>query len=319
MPMQSMPSSSFVDWRLNRKAQVLSNTGLALCRSHPLLADLYVRVTGHITRGLGHHFERETIDEFILLYCVEGQGWLRLAGQEHVVQPQQLVVVPRGHAHGYGAHNADPWTIHWAHFDGSQVAAFLELMDHSAQRPILTLQRAHWLDLPPLFNAMLALLSGDPSPAHVLKAASCLRQILSTAALDRATRCLHPAPESAVDRVIQLMHRNITQNLQLEEMAAHVDLSSSHLHRLFRSQTGTAPINFFMRLKIQRACELLDNTEMKINEIGHFLGYSDPHYFSRIFKQITGHAPRQFRALRRAGKKLAYPPISGADYDPHRS
>ena len=63
----SMQGAPFVDWRLNRKAQVLSPAMARLARSHPLLAALYVRSTGQITRGLGHHFERQRrreIDKF---------------------------------------------------------------------------------------------------------------------------------------------------------------------------------------------------------------------------------------------------------------
>jgi AraC family transcriptional regulator, arabinose operon regulatory protein len=303
----------FVDWRLNRKAQNLSLLMRRQARSHPLLAALYVQAAGQITRGLGHHFERETIDEYIMLYCVEGRGWLRIGSQTHPIWPRDFCFVLTGHAHGYGADDRDPWSIHWAHFNGHQASAFLDLIGVSIQSPVFSLRGETLPDLARHFNAMLSLLAVDSSLPHLLKACAHLRQILSTLALVRATvsdpSAQESAEESVVERVIRLMHENITRPLQLEEMAREVNLSASHLHRLFRQEIDTTPMHYFIRLKIERACELLDNTEMKVNEIGYFLGYSDPHYFSRIFKQITGHAPRKFRALRRAG-------LPGIDYHP---
>ncbi|MBX2999663.1 MAG: AraC family transcriptional regulator [Caldilineaceae bacterium] len=312
-----MHSGHFVDWRLNRKAQTISPAMLRQARSHPLLASLYVRATGQITRGLGHHFERETIDEYIMLYCVEGRGWLRIGSQTYPIGPHDLCFVLTGHAHGYGADHRDPWTIHWAHFNGHQAAAFVELIGVSAQSPIISLRGDTIPNLTRHFNAMLSLLAvgalSEGSLLHLLKACAYLRQILSTLALINATVDDPPtedaAEESVVERVIRLMHENITCPLQLEEMAREVNLSASHLHRLFRQEIDTTPMHYFICLKIERACELLDNTEMKVNEISHFLGYGDPHYFSRIFKQITGHAPRKFRTLRRAG-------LAGIDHHP---
>jgi AraC family transcriptional regulator, arabinose operon regulatory protein len=315
-----MHSGPFVDWRLNRKAQTISSAMLRQARSHPLLTALYVRSTGQITRGLGHHFERETIDEYIMLYCVEGRGWLRIGSQTFLIGPHDLCFVLTGHAHGYGADDRDPWTIHWAHFNGHQAAPFVDLIGASAQSPVIALRGDTSPNLARHFNAMLSLLAvgalSDGSLLHLLKACAHLRQILSTLALVNAT-VNDPSAEDAteksvVDRVIRLMHENITRPLQLEKIAREVNLSASHLHRLFRQEIDTTPMHYFIRLKIGRACELLDNTEMKVNEIGHFLGYSDPHYFSRIFKQNTGYAPRKFRALRRAG-------LLGIDYHlPHR-
>lgn len=304
-----MHSTSFVDWRLNRKAQALSPAMLGHARSHPLLAALYVHSTGQITRGLGHHFERETIDEYIMLYCVEGRGWLRIASQRHPIRPRDFCFVLTGHAHGYGADDQDPWTIHWAHFNGHQVAAFLNLIGISAQTPVITLRSEALSNQDRHFNAMLSLLAAENSLPHLLSACAHLRLILSNLALVKAMDSDPSAAvkESAVDRAVRLMHENINRPLQLEEIAREVNLSPSHLHRLFRQAIKTTPMHYFIRLKIGRACELLDNTEMKINEIGHFLGYSDPHYFSRIFKQVTGHAPRKFRSLRRAG-------LPGIDY-----
>ncbi|MCB0166075.1 MAG: helix-turn-helix transcriptional regulator, partial [Anaerolineae bacterium] len=68
--------------------------------------------------------------------------------------------------------------------------------------------------------------------------------------------------------------------------------------RVFKKKTGYAPIDYFIRLKIQKACELLETTDQQVSEIGHSLGYPDIYYFSRLFKKVVGLSPRQYRAER---------------------
>ena len=52
---------------------------------------------------------------------------------------------------------------------------------------------------------------------------------------------------------------------------------------------------YFIHLKIRKACELLDQTELTVQEIAVAIGYDDPYYFSRIFKKIQGVSPSAYR------------------------
>lgn len=301
--LMTMLPSTFVDWRLNRKAKHLSSNARRQCQQHALLSTLFVTGVGHITRGLGHRFERQTIDEYILLYCVEGQGWLRSGSVIHPMQSGDVGIVLLGTPHAYGADDADPWSLYWAHFGGSQVAAFLDPLGLTRDAPVLSLASHEWSSLAQSFKAMLALLNVDTSFPYLLNAGVYLRQILSTLVLARVATPPSHDEVTEVEAAIQFMHANITGTLRLEDLALRVHLSPSHFCRLFREQTGRAPIDYFIWLKIGRACELLDNTDMKVGEIAHFLGYHDTHYFSRQFKQITGQSPRAFRSACRAGQR----------------
>lgn len=291
----------FVDWRLKRKARHLPPGARRLCQKHSLLSTLFVTGVGQITRGLGHRFERQTIDEYILLYCVEGRGWLRSGDRVHPMQSGDVGVVLIDTAHAYGTDDADPWSLHWAHFGGSQARAFLDSLGITVNAPVLSVSAHEWSGLAQSFKAMLALLSVDVSFPYLLNAGVYLRQIFGTLMLAKDATPLPYREAAGVETTIRFMHANITETLRLEDLALRANLSPSHYHRLFREQTGHAPMDYFIRLKIARACELLDNTDMKVGEISHFLGYRDTHYFSRQFKQITGESPRAFRGACRAG------------------
>ena len=64
---------------------------------------------------------------------------------------------------------------------------------------------------------------------------------------------------------------------------------------LFKKKTGHSPLTYFNLLKIQQSCQLLDTTDMKINQICYKIGIEDTYYFSRLFSKIMGMSPREYR------------------------
>jgi YesN/AraC family two-component response regulator len=58
-------------------------------------------------------------------------------------------------------------------------------------------------------------------------------------------------------------------------------------------------VDYFIHLKIQRACRLLDTTALPVGLVGARVGYEDPYYFSRIFRRVMGYPPRRYRQVHR--------------------
>jgi AraC-like DNA-binding protein len=76
----------------------------------------------------------------------------------------------------------------------------------------------------------------------------------------------------------------------------------SHYSSLFKKKTGFSPIDYFNHLKIQKACQYLQFTQLRIREIALKVGISDPLYFSRLFTQTMGYSPKEYRQHRSAVK-----------------
>jgi two-component system response regulator YesN len=83
--------------------------------------------------------------------------------------------------------------------------------------------------------------------------------------------------------------------LSLQDAADHVNVSPSHLSKVFSQETGQTFIEFLMNTRIRKAMELMQSTNAKSYEIANEVGYSDPHYFSNLFKRVTGMTIREFR------------------------
>ncbi len=92
------------------------------------------------------------------------------------------------------------------------------------------------------------------------------------------------------------MQQHVDRMLTLAEIAAAANLSVSHCAAVFRKKTGHSIIEYFNQLKVQKACQYLQFTDLRVKEIADRLGIEDPFYFSRLFTRIAGMSPAKYRA-----------------------
>ena len=85
------------------------------------------------------------------------------------------------------------------------------------------------------------------------------------------------------------------EDLSLNTLAEHVRFSPNHLSMIFSQQMGVTFSKYLIEYRIGKAKEALKCTSMKSSEIALEVGYRDPHYFSYMFKKITGQTPTQYR------------------------
>lgn len=90
-------------------------------------------------------------------------------------------------------------------------------------------------------------------------------------------------------------HHFASPSMSLNEVAAQVNLSPSHFSTVFSQETGQTFKEYLTDLRIARAKELLRTTVLRSFEIADQIGYNDPHYFSFVFRKITGLSPKEFR------------------------
>jgi two-component system, response regulator YesN len=96
-------------------------------------------------------------------------------------------------------------------------------------------------------------------------------------------------------------HHYMDPDLSLNQVAVQVNLSPSHFSVVFGQETGTTFKEYLTEVRIKRAKELLRMTPMRATEITYQVGYSDPHYFSHVFRKQTGLSPTEFRLRAQAG------------------
>lgn len=100
---------------------------------------------------------------------------------------------------------------------------------------------------------------------------------------------------SAVEEIDGYIHKHYREPLNIAELAQKYHFNHSYLTRMFKKEKGLSPLRLINKLRIHDAKYLLINSPMSVREISEALGFSDQHYFSRIFKDFTGKTPKEYR------------------------
>lgn len=100
----------------------------------------------------------------------------------------------------------------------------------------------------------------------------------------------------SLKKAIAYIRQNYHSNINIGHVARHAGISERYLRRLFSQHLNLTPLDYLNRLRVNKAVELLRNTDMLIKEICFQCGFQSPQYFSRVFKQQMGISP--YRMLR---------------------
>jgi AraC family transcriptional regulator, arabinose operon regulatory protein len=226
----------------------------------------------------------------IVILVTEGSGWGVVGGDRHRVGSGQVLVIPAGEPHQYGADEDRPWTIWWMHVTGPDVPALLGAARVSASRPVVMLREPY--KAAALIERALERLERDDSDPSMLAASGAAWHFLALLAADQTSSTHHTDP---VTQARDYLQAKVGQRVPVPELARLVGLSTSRFSELFRLATGTSVLAYQTRLRMARARELLDTTEMPIASIAHAVGYDDPYYFSRHFSRVHGVSPSAYR------------------------
>lgn len=110
-----------------------------------------------------------------------------------------------------------------------------------------------------------------------------------------AVEVMGQSARSEVREACDYVSRNLDKRISLEEVADKLYLNPSYFSRLFKKETGETFIEYVTRMKIQRAKELLDQTDHSVGKICEMLGYDNQSYFIKLFKSHTGVTPLEYR------------------------
>ena len=237
-------------------------------------------------------------DDWYLLFVLTGQLLVPLNDGMHVAHPGDAILYPPHCPYRYHSDGGGTLQYLWVHFTGASAAQYLGELGFGESPGIWRTagenRCAAW------FAAIFDCYARE-EPLRRQALGADLAQLLL--ALARAVRA--GAAAGPLSRSLRVIHSSYTEPLRIPALAALEHLSHSRYSALFRSQTGLSPRQYVTLLRMRHACELLLGTDMPVKEIGALVGYADPHFFSKLFRQHCGVPPLEYR--RRAEKKLPGP------------
>ncbi len=261
----------------------------------PVTQQVYITDIGYYPKAKFHYVERPGgISQHIIIYCVEGSGWIETGKKRMDIAPSQFIVIPANTPHKYAANEKDPWTIYWFHFKGELAAYIVELILQNAKnyKPNLSYNENRIK----LFEDIYSNLEKGYGSDNLRYVNMIFYHFLSSLLYEDKFNSTEERNEAdVITGTIELMQKNIHTVVSLQEFAAFASLSVSHFSAVFRERTGYSPIEYFNHLKIQKACQYLLFTGMTVKEAAINLGIEDQYYFSRMFSKLMGMSPVEYR------------------------
>ena len=101
--------------------------------------------------------------------------------------------------------------------------------------------------------------------------------------------------ENIMEKAIDYIKKHYTENITLADVSHYVALSPGYFSSMFKQYTNEKFIDYISKLRINKAIDLLVNSNIKITAISNLVGYKDAQYFHRVFKLYTGNTPSKYR------------------------
>lgn len=282
-----------------QKAIVLPRSILVkTCIPSPLMAGIYITDIGFYPKAKFHYRERpHGIDQYILIYCTDGKGEVTIEDTTYPLKAGNFIVIPADKSHTYGSDKNNPWTIYWAHFKGHLVKPLIKLLlkRQKSYKGLVQFNESRTK----LFDEIYLNLERGYSNDNLCYVNMSFSHFLSSFIFDeKFNYSSKKSMVNPIDISIEFMQNNLHTTFTLDDIAKSINLSPSHFSALFKDQTGFAPIKYFNHIKIQKACQYLQFTDLRIKEIAATLGIDDQYYFSRMFSKIMGVSPQDYKIKR---------------------
>lgn len=122
--------------------------------------------------------------------------------------------------------------------------------------------------------------------------------------LDMQHQTVQEASQGYYEQIVRKVNEYIAANYQdgtLTKCAERANLSPTYLSRVFKEKSGTSFSDRLLQIRMERACELLDDPQHKGYDVAYDVGYDNPKNFSRAFKNYWGKTPSEYRQQSKRG------------------
>lgn len=243
-----------------------------------------------VHRTLQHH-------EFILF--IGGKGIVTIQKRKYSVKSGMLFYFYPGLFHSITSDLNEPLCFLSVHFSYGTVSYINGNWDIKKETRLLPFNRVQIFEetyqIKKLFHQLIDTWNGK-LPGYEFVCKVTLQQIIITINQNIKVQSQNYSATLKVEKIIKFMQDNLNRKITLCELSAFSDISPYYLSRLFKETTGYSVIEFFNKMKIDKAKELLEENDIKIKEVARVLGFSDEFYFSRLFKKTEGISPSEYHS-----------------------
>ena len=231
---------------------------------------------------------------YIITYVTKGKGYYEFNGQTYTINKGDSFIVYPGTLIHYYPDSEDKWEYIWVDFNGKKVE---ELLCHTAFSPDNPVVRKKGSNKIYKYFSLLSDLfeyQHDISYTSKKLKRKALFYLLFTEYIN-----VYPATFeknlALKDQMSDYINRKYSEHsFFVESIEKHFSMSHVTLYRYFKENFNTTPKKYINSLRISKASKMLHDTNVQIKDVAFSVGFKDPLYFSRVFKEETGFAPSEY-------------------------
>lgn len=249
-------------------------------------------------------------DNYEMIYIKKGLVLFEISGEPITVGPNDMIIIKPGQPHKFSVDSDVKCEFLVLNFkfqsavDGhiSQVPMgdFLNFVSGKESGNYLTLKVSQKNEIVLLMNRILRERQSNEIGNDLLE---CLMVMELFVLISRALKMewenniktRSPKVKELIQVAVNYINNNYERDISLGDIAHFVFLSPSYFTRAFKEEVGMSPINYLLKTRIDRAKELLRETQMKVSEIALGVGFANQQRFNEIFKKYTGVTPLHYR------------------------
>ncbi|TYQ16853.1 UNVERIFIED_CONTAM: AraC-like DNA-binding protein [Acetivibrio alkalicellulosi] len=256
------------------------------------------------------HMEPNSHEFFEMVYIKKGNAVFEISGNHAEIGPNDIIIIKPDQFHKFEVKSKMGCEFivlsfrfenkFEGQFSGVSLEDFLNFVSKKEWGSFISLKVSHKNEIINLLNRILKERQNPDIGSEFLNYLLVLELfVLISRALkmewENSIKNKSPKLKELMQVAVNFIHNNYERDISLKDISKYVFLSSSYFTRAFKEEIGISPINYLLKIRIERAKELLESTQTKISDIALSVGFSNQQRFNDIFKKYTKLTPLQYR------------------------
>ncbi|SDW15622.1 AraC family transcriptional regulator [Paenibacillus sp. CF384] len=247
----------------------------------------------------GHSYGPAIRDHYLYVFVKQGKGIYRSNDTTYELQANDSFLLFPQQLGFYQADQHDPWSYMWIGFNIGKRDSFVQFAGITPESPVISHESP--AAITSLFQQLFDV-QGSPAYTEFL-VTGLIYQLFAAVMQDTAYREPISRSTSTADvyitKAIQFITDNYAEPLSVPIIAAQLGLERSYFTKMFKDHAGVPPHAFLIQVRMNKAAELLDKTNLSIEHIAYSIGFNNINYFSSAFTRLFKLNPSAYRKLRK--------------------
>lgn len=238
--------------------------------------------------------EGRTIKEYQINYITEGNGVIETKYGKFKIKPGSIILIYPGEWHRYKPSSNTGWSEYYIGFSGIYARYLFQNSEILSNHPSV-LNIGFHEDLLNLFSQIIDLVQ-DAKPGFQYICSGLLIQLLGNILFVLKNQGYDGKEVEHNIRHAQLrLQEQYSDPIDMEQLANQCNMGYSHFRKMFKKYTGLSPLQYHNMFRLQKAKDLLVDSDKSIKKIAMEVGFQSEHYFTRLFKKKIGITPSELR------------------------